>query len=143
MNVRAVPVGLQRRAEFVSRRPQRYRNGELVVVIDCANLDRSARFWCEVLGYVAAASSASRYRSLTPADGQGVEVLLQRVSDAKLGKNRVHLDLRTADLDAEVGRIRALGASQLTDEPILEDGLRWQILADPDGNEFCVLQPVH
>jgi predicted enzyme related to lactoylglutathione lyase len=68
-------------------------------------------------------------------------VLLQRVPDEKRGKNRVHLDLRTADLAAEVSRIVGLGASLLTNEPVAEDGWRWHVLADPDGNEFCVLQP--
>ena len=69
--------------------------------------------------------------------------MLQRVPEAKLSKNRVHLDLRTRDLDGEMARIRALGATQLTAEPILEYGWTWHILGDPDGNEFCVLQPGH
>ena len=56
-------------------------------------------------------------------------------------KNRLHLDLRTADLDAEVARVRALGAGQVTESPIVESGWTWHVLTDPDGNEFCVLQP--
>ena len=123
------------------RVPQSYANGELVVVIDCADLDRSARFWCAVLGYAAASPAGGRYRSLIPADGQGIEVLLQRAADGKPAKNRLHLDLRTADLGAEVARVLDLGASRLTTDPIVEYGWRWHILADPDGNEFCVLQP--
>jgi predicted enzyme related to lactoylglutathione lyase len=120
--------------------PQPYRQGELVIVIDCADLDRSARFWAAVLGHVPAPASG-RYQSLIPASGAGVEVLLQQVADGKHGKNRVHLDLRTADLAAEVSRILGCGATQLTRQPVTEDGWRWHILADPDGNEFCVLQP--
>jgi predicted enzyme related to lactoylglutathione lyase len=123
------------------RIPQPYRHGELVIVIDCSDLDRSARFWAEVLGYTAGPATSGRYRTLTPEDGAGIEVLLQRTADAKQGKNRLHLDLRTADLAAEVSRVLGLGASLLTDRPVVEDGLRWHILADPDGNEFCVLQP--
>ena len=76
-----------------------------------------------------------------PARGAGIEILLQQVDEAKHGKNRLHLDLRTGDLDAEVTRILRLGASRLTGQPVTEDGWRWHILADPDGNEFCVLQP--
>ena len=68
-------------------------------------------------------------------------MLLQRVPDVKGQKNRLHLDLRTPDLDAEVGRVLGLGATLLTREPVTEDGWLWHILADPDGNEFCVLQP--
>jgi predicted enzyme related to lactoylglutathione lyase len=122
------------------RMPHRYRNGELVIVVDCSDLDRSARFWAGVLGYAAGAAHG-RYRSLTPEDGEGIEVLLQQVDDEKHGKNRLHLDLRTADLAAEVGRILGLGASLVTGRPVEEDGWRWHVLADPDGNEFCVLQP--
>jgi predicted enzyme related to lactoylglutathione lyase len=120
--------------------PQSYPNGELVIVVDCSDLDRSARFWCGVLGYTASPPSA-RYRALAPESGVGIEVLLQRVPDVKGQKNRLHFDLRTPDLGAEVRRVLGLGARQLTAEPVTEDGWLWHILADPDGNEFCVLQP--
>jgi predicted enzyme related to lactoylglutathione lyase len=113
----------------------------LVVVVDCADLDRSAAFWCGVLGYRAEGSGPGRYRSLLPADGNGIEVLLQRVPETKSAKSRVHLDLRVPDLQDEVDRVVALGARRLTDRPIAEDGWTWHVLADPDGNEFCVLQP--
>ena len=123
------------------RIPQSYRNGELVLVIDCSDLARSARFWADVLGYLPGPASSSPYQSLIPADGHGIEVLLQRTPDDKLHKNRLHLDLRTANLETEVERILGLGASLLTDHPVVEHRWRWHILADPDGNEFCVLQP--
>jgi predicted enzyme related to lactoylglutathione lyase len=121
--------------------PQPYPNGELVIVIDCSDLDVSARFWAGVLGYTAGQATGAPYRSLTPESGAGIDVLLQRVPDVKDRKNRLHLDLRTPDLDAEVGRVLDLGATLLTGEPVTEDGWSWHILADPDGNEFCVLQP--
>jgi predicted enzyme related to lactoylglutathione lyase len=127
--------------QTVSRSPQSYLHGHLVLVIDCGDLDRAARFWTSVLGYVGDRPARGPYQSLVPADGQGVEILLQRVPEAKSIKNRLHLDLRTTDLDAEVERVVALGARRLTGEPVTEDGMRWHILADPDGNEFCVLQP--
>jgi predicted enzyme related to lactoylglutathione lyase len=121
--------------------PNAYARGELVVVVDCADLERAARFWAGALGYVTEGSAGGLYQSLLPADGPGVEVLLQRTDDAKHGKNRVHLDLRTRDLDAEVSRVADLGATVLTMSPVTENGWTWHILADPDGNEFCVLQP--
>jgi len=122
--------------------PHPYRGGELVIVIDCSDLDRSARFWAAVLGYPAGHPTTGQYRSLEPGPpAAGIEVLLQRVPESKQGKNRLHLDLRTADLDAETARVTALGATRLTAEPIVEHGWRWHVLADPDGNEFCVLQP--
>jgi predicted enzyme related to lactoylglutathione lyase len=113
----------------------------LVVVVDVADLDRSATFWCGVLGYRARPSSPGRYQQLLPADGNGIEVLLQRVAEPKTTKNRVHLDLRVPDLAAETARVEALGARRVTDEPIEEYGWVWHVLTDPDGNEFCVLQP--
>jgi catechol 2,3-dioxygenase-like lactoylglutathione lyase family enzyme len=125
----------------MSREPHSYLHGELVVVIDCSQLDRSAEFWTGVLGYVPDGAATGRYQSLLPADGKGAEILLQRVPEAKHTKNRVHLDLRTRDLGPELQRLLSLGARALTQQPISEAGWRWHILADPDGNEFCVLQP--
>jgi predicted enzyme related to lactoylglutathione lyase len=110
-------------------------------VIDCGDLDRSAQFWASVLGYARDGPPGGRYQGLVPAGGQGIEILLQRVPEVKSGKNRLHLDLRTADLDAEVERVVVLGARRLTSTPVTEWGWRWHILADPDGNEFCILQP--
>ena len=122
--------------------PHPYRGGELVIVIDCSDLDRSAHFWSAVLGYQIGQATTGPYRSLGAQPSlAGIEVLLQRVPETKQQKNRLHLDLRTADLDTEVVRVVGLGATRLTAEPIAEDGWRWHILADPDGNEFCVLQP--
>jgi len=118
-----------------------YARGELVVVVDCADLERAARFWTGALGYIAEEPGGGPYRSLVPAYGSGIEVLLQRTADPKHGKNRVHLDLRTGDLDGEVTRVVQLGATLLTASPVVEGGWTWHVLADPDGNEFCVLQP--
>ena len=125
----------------MSHKPQSYLHGQLVVVIDCGDLDRAAQFWTSVLGYARSGGPAGAYQGLVPSDGQGVVILLQRVPEVKSGKNRLHLDLRTAELDSEVERVVALGALRLTSEPVREEGWSWHILADPDGNEFCVLQP--
>ena len=113
----------------------------MVVVLDCADLDRSTEFWCGVLGYVAEPSSSGRYRQLLPADRNGFELLLQRVPETKTTKNRMHLDLRVPDLEAEVARVLALGARCITEHPVEEYGWIWHVLVDPDNNEFCVLQP--
>jgi predicted enzyme related to lactoylglutathione lyase len=121
------------------RIPHSYAGGELVIVIDCFDLDRSADFWTAVLGYVS--DGGSSFRSLIPASGDGIEVLLQQVDDVKVSKNRLHIDLRTPDLETEVARVTSLGATRLTAELIIEDDWRWHVLADPAGNEFCVLQP--
>lgn len=114
---------------------------ELVVVLDCADLERSARFWSGVLGYTAEPASPGRYQSLLPPGGNGFELLLQQVPEPKTTKNRMHLDLRVPDLAAEVARVVELGARCVTEHPIQEYGWTWHVLTDPDGNEFCVLQP--
>ena len=102
--------------------PQPYRNGERVIVIDCSDLERSARFWASVLGFTASRATAGPYRRLIPAGGQGIEVLLQRVPDDKRQKDRLHLDPRTSEMDAEVRRILGLGATLVTEQAVVEDG---------------------
>src|SRR5258708_20724937 len=89
---------------------------------------------------MAAAPASGRYQSLVPEDGAGIEVFLQQVADDKHGKNRLHLDLRTGDLAAEVRRmLEQLCASLLTGQPVIEDCCRWSILTDVHGIEFCLL----
>ena len=110
-------------------------------MLDCSDLGRAADFWCALLGHRPIGESTGRYLSLIPSDGEGLELLLQLVPDVKDLKNRLHLDLRTPDLNSEVERAVGIGAQRLTEEPIDEDGWSWHLLADPDGNEFCVLQP--
>jgi catechol 2,3-dioxygenase-like lactoylglutathione lyase family enzyme len=118
-----------------------YPGGEMVLVIDCSDLERSAAFWCAALGYRREGLPVGQYLGLFPAQGAGLQLLLQRVADPKQAKNRLHLDLRTRELEPEVERIRAAGGVLLTQEPLAEFGFRWQILADPDGNELCVVEP--
>lgn len=132
----------------MQRRPTRYGGSpdtELVIVLDCADLDRASGFWCAALGYVGPPPEwqSGSYRQLLPADGDGIELLLQRVPEGHSVKNRVHLDLRTPDLEREVALLLELGAVRQTSEPVQEDGWTWHVLADPDGNELCVLQPPH
>ena len=64
----------------------------------------------------------------------------QRVDDPTPGKNRVHLDFSAADLDAEVARLVDLGATETARHGV-GGGFRWVVLADPDGNAFCVAAP--
>lgn len=118
-----------------------YPHGEVVIVIDCEDLNRAANFWTEALGYRRDGEPSERYFSLLPTTGDGPELLLQKVPEQKAGKNRLHLDLRTRDLAREVERTVDAGAVQLSNEPLLEGGWLWHVLADPEGNEFCVLQP--
>jgi hypothetical protein len=67
-----------------------------------------------------------------------VRLLFLAVPESKQGKNRLHLDLRATDFESAVGAAVALGAQRADD---VYDGPRWQVLRDPEGNEFCVLRP--
>ncbi|MEU9983885.1 VOC family protein [Streptomyces sp. NPDC050856] len=70
--------------------------------------------------------------------GLGRRLLFQRVPETKSGKNRVHLDVHSAPgrREAEVTRLEALGATVL--RQVREPGGEWTVMADPEGNEFCV-----
>jgi predicted enzyme related to lactoylglutathione lyase len=64
--------------------------------------------------------------------------MLQRVPEPKAAKNRMHLDIHVADIDAEAARLETLGARRVSRSPCEESGTRWHLMADPEGNELCV-----
>jgi len=105
--------------------------------LDCSDPDRLARFWTNAAGFVVDGVIEGRYVSLR---GHGVALTLQRVDEPKTVKNRMHLDLLVDDVELEVGRLEELGASRLTARPREEFGQTWFVLADPEGNEFCVAE---
>ena len=110
---------------------------EFGLVLDCVDPDRLAVFWAAALDYVNV-GSAGAYVALYPRSGGGPKLLLQRVEDLKSGKNRMHVDIDAADIDAEGARLERLGATRTGDTTTLEHGTRWIVMADPEGNEFCV-----
>lgn len=107
------------------------------VAVDAVDTDLVAAFWCAVLGWQELEREDSGYRSIGPAGGgSGIDVL--PVPEAKTVKNRLHLDLRAdGDRDAELARLQALGARPV-DVGQAPD-VTWTVLADPEGNEFCLL----
>ncbi|MFJ7905584.1 VOC family protein [Kitasatospora sp. NPDC096204] len=122
------------------------------VTFDCADPVRLARFWAEVLGYVAPTPEESEepvdWFACTDPSGVGPRLLFQRVPEGKVVKNRVHLDVRVgtglvgeerlAVLEAECARLVALGAVRGT--LLLADGVNesCQNMQDVEGNEFCL-----
>jgi predicted enzyme related to lactoylglutathione lyase len=103
--------------------------------LDCSDLDRLASFWQAAADFVVEGVIEGRYVTLS---GQGITLTLQRVAEPKTVKNRMHLDLLVDDLEQAVRHIEALGATRLTATARQEFGQRWYVLADPEGNEFCV-----
>ncbi|EHR51288.1 hypothetical protein SacmaDRAFT_3052 [Saccharomonospora marina XMU15] len=135
------------------------------VTFDCAEPERVARFWCEVLGYVVPAAPEgfatwSDFERTLPAEqrgasfacvdpsGVGPRLYFQRVPEGKVVKNRLHLDVRVgtglvgeqrvAALEAECSRLVALGAKRV--RLLLADGENESclVMQDVEGNEFCL-----
>jgi len=109
-------------------------------VIDVDDLDRGVAFWSAALGATEEPlREASRhiYRRLTLPDSE-IRILLQHTNDPKTSKERMHLDLETDDVEAEVRRLEALGAVRWDHQQ--ERGFDFWVMRDPWGNEFCVLQ---
>jgi hypothetical protein len=133
------------------------------VTFDCAEPERVARFWCEVLGYVVPPPPAGFAtwddfdRSLPPQDqgswfacidpsGVGPRLFFQRVPEGKVVKNRLHLDVRVgtglvgeerlATLEAECARLVALGAVRVRLLPADDDNESCIVMQDIEGNEF-------
>lgn len=110
------------------------------VVADCADPAALAGFWEQAAGWVTA-STAGGWVALRSPRGVGPYLELLRVPDAKLVKNRVHLDVAPFAGDnhaAEVRRLREAGAQPVD---VGQADARWTVLADPQGGEFCVLTP--
>jgi predicted enzyme related to lactoylglutathione lyase len=110
---------------------------QIGLVLDCADPEALAAFWAPALGYTNVGGAGS-YVLLLPAEGAGPQLLLQRVPEGKAGKNRMHLDVHVADIAAEADRLVQLGARRLESDPVEEHGSHWFVMADPEGNEFCI-----
>ena len=138
---------------------------QVQVTFDCAQPERVARFWCEVLGYVppsppdgfaswddANAALAPERRdawfACSDPTGVGPRLFFQRVPEGKVGKNRVHLDVRVgtglvgaerlATLEAERDRLVALGATCVRVMVADEEDESCIVMQDVEGNEFCL-----
>ena len=107
------------------------------LVLDCMDLEGLAHFWSEALG-LEPLGSVENYALLASGDGNLPKLLLQKVSEPKLAKNRMHLDIETIDVEAEVRRLEAIGARRLETTPRSEHGSQWVVMVDPEENEFCV-----
>jgi predicted enzyme related to lactoylglutathione lyase len=114
----------------------------LGLVLDCSDADALAGFWGPALGYENV-GRAGTYVLLMPTDGSGApQLLLQQVDEPKPGKNRMHFDIHVEQIDAEAERLVGLGARRLRDDAMDEHGTRWFLMADPEGNEFCICDSV-
>jgi predicted enzyme related to lactoylglutathione lyase len=111
------------------------------LVVDAHDCERLARFWSAALGWRITVETDEEWAIEPPAGSPEADVapdiLFVRVPDEKTVKNRLHLDLRPVDQQAQVQRLVDLGAHRV-DIGQPED-VSWVVMRDPEGNEFCVL----
>jgi len=110
-------------------------------VIDVSDLDQGVKFWSAALAATEEPlpeQSSGIYRHLRLPDSE-IRILLQKTDDPKVSKERMHLDLETDDVEAEVKRLEVLGAKRWDHQQ--ERGFDFWVMRDPWENEFCVLEP--
>lgn len=105
------------------------------VIVDSARPAELGRWWAAALGWVVTTDDEEEFE-INPAPDRIPGLLFVPAPGTKTGKNRLHLDFRPVDQAAEVERLLALGARRVD---IGQGEQPWVVLADPEGNEFCVL----
>ncbi|MHC3470023.1 VOC family protein [Streptomyces sp. 7R007] len=105
------------------------------VIVDAADPAALGRWWAEALGWVVVADEPDEFE-IRPEKDRMPGLLFVPVPERKTVKNRLHLDFRPVDQEAEVARLLALGAQRAD---IGQGEQSWVTLRDPEGNEFCVL----
>jgi len=117
------------------------------VTFDCRDPERVARFWATALSYEVDLTWES-FGEVLAADpaGTGPALYFMTVPESKTVKNRVHLDLvAEPSMEEEVARLVAAGAKAVVtrqDPEGFKDPYRWTVMEDPEGNEFCVAEPL-
>ena len=114
------------------------------ITVDAHNPKALAEFWAEVLGWTVGEDGDDIgwwiERELNDPSKTGFpDILFLKVPDSKVVKNRLHLDLRPGDQAAEVARLEKLGAKKIDIGQSTDSDTTWIVMADPEGNEFCVL----
>lgn len=111
------------------------------IQIDCADPIAQAGFWSEILGLPMdkVLGDPPHYAGLLAAAPDHPQISFQRVAEPKTMKNRIHLDIPVADVEAATRRVVGLGGGRLDDPDYHEYGFSWRRMADPEGNEFCMV----
>jgi hypothetical protein len=104
-------------------------------IVDAHDPSTLGTWWREALGWVVVNDEPDEFE-IRPAPDRVPGLLFVRVPEPKTLKNRLHLDFRPDDRDAEVERLVALGATRAD---VGQGEQSWVVLADPEGNEFCIL----
>lgn len=107
------------------------------ITIDCTDPDRLAAWWGQAVGGTVNPVVPGEF--VLVAQEGAPNLAFQHVEDPTPGKNRVHLDFSAADMEQEVARLVSLGAAEKDRQSFGAD-FSWVVLADPDGNLFCIAQ---
>jgi len=105
------------------------------VLVDAVDPVALGRWWADVLGWVVVNDDADEFE-IRPSQDRLPGLLFAQVTEPKQSKNRLHLDFRPDDQEAEVARFLAAGAGHVD---IGQGTVPWVVLSDPEGNEFCIL----
>ena len=105
------------------------------IMIDCHNPVALSKFWSAIVG-VEVEHRYPAYIFTTTLPGNHIRLAFQQVPEDKVVKNRLHLDLAHPDPEAFIAKVVSLGGSRIEDHKTDEFG--WTVLADPEGNEFCI-----
>ena len=108
------------------------------IVWGVRDVARAIQFWCEALNYRPLREPSGEWAILVPRDGVGAQMAITKVSSQSEDHQRHHLDLYASNQVAEVERLIELGAERV--DWRYPDGADYIVLADPDGNRFCVVQ---
>jgi predicted enzyme related to lactoylglutathione lyase len=111
----------------------------IAATIDCADLERMTRFWGQLLDVEF--KTVDQFGFLAHANDRKVTIWLQQVSEERVGKNRVHLDLVVSDLAGALERVTSLGGA-VWDRREWQ-GFVWNTCTDPEGNVFDIMQAQH
>ncbi|GAA4576605.1 hypothetical protein GCM10023176_48420 [Micromonospora coerulea] len=106
------------------------------LTVDAQDPSRLAHWWAEALGYQVISDKPDEVE-IRRAPDVAPGIVFVPVADGKVTKNRLHIDLRPADQEAEVERLVDMGARHVD---VGQGDVQWTVLADPEGNEFCVLR---
>ncbi|CAB4749339.1 unannotated protein [freshwater metagenome] len=115
------------------------------ITVDAHDPRALAEFWAEVLGWTLGEDGDDIGWWIEREAGElktiGIpDILFLRVPDSKIIKNRLHLDLRPDNQDAEVARLEKLGAKRIEIGQSTDSDTTWIVMSDPEGNEFCILK---
>ncbi|MYA60623.1 MAG: VOC family protein [Chloroflexi bacterium] len=111
------------------------------LAMDANDVESLAKFWRDAAHYKIEDSHFPYLAVMTSDDPVQPRIIILQVPESKSAKNRVHVEFKAKDLKAETERIVALGATLVAEREFGDT--KWIVMQDPEGNEFCLVNPAH